>query len=192
MVRRPGSFWREQHGASLLEGLVVFPLVLLTFSAFVEFAYATYQWNQTVKALQLGARLAAVSDPIVTNYEATFTADYPTDQGSATPSPTGAPVSLVCNGATDAGCDVTRLNRLVARMQLFNDSIQKANVIVTYSRSGLGYVGRPGGPVSTIRIEVQNLQFNLPIMNALLGFNFTVPANPVTITSEDLSTTIGN
>ena len=66
-----------------------------------------------------------------------------------------------------------------------------ANIRVTYYRSGLGYVGRPGGPVVSITVETRNLTFNFFFLGALLGLNnITIPAHPVTITSEDLSNTI--
>ena len=50
---------------ALSEALITIPIVMLIFAAFIEFGYAMSQWNQTVKALQYGARLAAVSDPLV-------------------------------------------------------------------------------------------------------------------------------
>jgi hypothetical protein len=78
--------------------------------------------------------------------------------------------------------------------------IRPENVVVTYSRSGLGYVGRPTGPLPTITVEVVNLRFNFFILDALLqvaslggttgvptGIN--IPASPVTITGEDLRST---
>ena len=50
--RRPHvTFWQDQRGVTLTEGLITLPLVLLAISAFVEFGYAMSQWNQTVKAL---------------------------------------------------------------------------------------------------------------------------------------------
>src|SRR4051812_16886960 len=63
------SFVHEESGASLVEGLIVLPLVILAFAAFVEFGYAMFQWNQTVKALQFGARKAAVSSSMITGFD---------------------------------------------------------------------------------------------------------------------------
>lgn len=174
----------SQKGISFTEGLVVFPLVLLTFSAFIEFGYAMYQWNQSVKATQLGARLAIVSDPIAADMATILVADYPPDEGGPTPS---AAVSAVCDGATLTGCDAGELDRLVNRMQEFNNNISSENILITYYRSGLGYVGRPGGPVVTITLQVSDVPLDLTIMNALLGFDFDVPLSKVTLTSEDLS-----
>ena len=44
MVNRSqrGRFWREDTGASLIEGLIVFPLILLVLAAFFEFGFAVH------------------------------------------------------------------------------------------------------------------------------------------------------
>jgi hypothetical protein len=71
----------------------------------------------------------------------------------------------------------------------FNSNIEEGNVKVTYSLTGLGYYGRPNGPVLTIGVEVKGVNFYLPVMGAMLGLNsITIPSMPVTITSEDLET----
>ncbi|MER8745991.1 pilus assembly protein [Mesorhizobium sp. M1004] len=198
------SFVREECGATLAEGLIVFPLVLLVFAAFVEFGYAMFQWNQTVKALQFGARRAAVSSSIVTGFNpVTVTAAGTTNGGVAIP--VGALGPWTCTGSA---C-TSELQRIVygapgattcravgtgspAMCQL-NPRIGINNVRVTYMMSGLGYYGRPSGAVLTIRMEVLGITFNLPLLGALLGLNnVTVPALPVTVTSEDLNTNSGS
>lgn len=207
MVGRAKYFCRDENGASLVEGLIVFPIILLTFATFVEFGVAMVQWNQTVKAMQYGSRMLAVSDPLATDLLAYFESDYPPTEGGPI-TQTIAPV--VC---TSAGCDQGRtlstagLNRLVfgtdgvcdpgaanaGRLGMcdLNGLIRPENIRVTYYRSGLGYVGRPSGPVVSITIETRNLNFNFFFLGALLGLNnITIPAHPVTITSEDLSNTI--
>jgi hypothetical protein len=200
MVRRRTSFRRSEEGATLVEGLIVFPIILLTFATFVEFGVAMVQWNQTVKAVQFGARTLAVSDPLVAM--APFSADYPTTEGG--PVPVTA-VAVICGpGAT--ACNAAGLNRLVfgsdgqcnptaqgTRLGMcdINQRITPQNIRVTYYRSGLGYVGRPGGPVVSITIETVNMNFDFFFLGRLLGLNrITIPAHPVTITSEDLSSTL--
>ncbi len=90
-------FYRSEDGTSLVEGLLVFPLVLLTFSAFIEFTFAMYQWNQTVKAIQFGARKAAVLNPVVADYTATMSADLGGAEGGPMPSTI---VEMTCDGET--------------------------------------------------------------------------------------------
>lgn len=204
--RSPVSFWQDQRGVTLTEGLITLPLVLLVFAAFVEFGYAMSQWNQTVKALQFGARLAAVSDPLTSDFADVFPtdADNPLNNGDLTPN--DATISSTCwLGSSDvvvSGNCSEELNRIV--MGSVNDCgvtsdpnpgicdlnwrIQPENLMVTYQRSGLGYWGRPTGPVLTLRLEVRDVPLELPILGALLGIDISVPAHPVTITTEDLDT----
>ncbi|MDM7970290.1 MAG: hypothetical protein QUV10_11795 [Paracoccaceae bacterium] len=206
MVRRAISFRRNEDGATLVEGLIVFPIILLTFATFVEFGVAMVQWNQTVKAMQYGARMLAVSDPLAVDLASHFESDYPATEGGPV---LGAIAPVVCtsDGCTQ-GLDLNEagLNRVVlgsdgicdpsaegTRLGMcdLNGLITTDNVQVTYYRSGLGYVGRPSGPVVSITIESRNLNFDFFFLGALLGLeNITIPAHPVTITSEDLSDTI--
>ena len=199
--RSPICFWKDQNGVTLTEGLITLPLVLLVISAFVEFGYAMSQWNQTVKALQFGARLAAVSDPLTSDFADVFPsdADDPLNNGDATPN--DATISSTC-GPNLANCS-DALTRIVMGSDGvcgvagdpnpgicdLNWRIQPANLVVTYQRSGLGYWGRPNGPVLTMRLEVRNVTFDLPLLGALLGLDqIEVPAHPVTLTTEDLET----
>jgi hypothetical protein len=201
MVGRERGFRRSEDGATLVEGLIVFPIILLTFATFIEFGVAMVQWNQTVKAMQYGARVLAVSDPLVDMTPFESGPDYPTIEGG--PVPTDE-VAVSCGAGAEA-CNVAGLNRLVyggdaicdpsagnrLGMCDLNGLIRPENIRVTYYRSGLGYVGRPGGPVLSITVETRNLNFDFFFLGALLGLeNITIPAHPVTITSEDLSSTL--
>jgi hypothetical protein len=67
--------------------------------------------------------------------------------------------------------------------------IRPENVTITYVQTGLGYVGRPGGPVPTVVVALQNLPFEFFFLRGLLGFkNIPIPALTTAITGEDLST----
>jgi hypothetical protein len=206
MVGRAHGFRRSEDGATLVEGLIVFPIILLTFATFIEFGVAMVQWNQTVKSMQYGARMLAVSDPLVDM--APFESDpgYPTLEGGPVPDPLTNPVSVSCGAGEAIACNADGMNRLVfgtdgicdpsaqdTRLGMcdLNGLIRPENIRVTYYRSGLGYVGRPSGPVVSITVESRNLNFDFFFLGALLGLeNITIPAHPVTITSEDLSDTI--
>ncbi|UWU17022.1 pilus assembly protein (plasmid) [Rhizobium sullae] len=201
------AFWQDTRGVSLTEALVTFPIVMLVFAAFVEFGYAMAQWNQTVKALQYGARLAAVSDPLTTNFDARFPIEAadPLDNGNAAPN--DAAISSTC------GPDLENCTAALNRIVLGSDGvcgpvgtsrpgmcdlnwsispkyrIKPENVVVTYQRSGLGYWGRPDGPVLTMRFEVHDVAVPVLFLGALLGLDdIPMPAHPVTITTEDLKT----
>lgn len=49
----------------MVEMTIVAPLLFALTLGFVDFGYALYQWNGATKAVQLGARLASISDPVV-------------------------------------------------------------------------------------------------------------------------------
>ncbi len=214
MVIGPAQdFWRGEDGVSLTEALLVLPIVLLTITAMVELGVAMFQWNQSVKAVQVGARLAAVSSPLVTDVAyARLTDDYGTIPGG---DPTPATIVTEVCGAGASPCDSAALDRLltgsngdctttdpaeIVGMCDVAPFIRRENVRITYTRSGLGYVGRPFGPVTNITVELRDLTFDFFIFDAVIravtpGSNppaiFTIPAHPVSITSEDVNDCIG-
>lgn len=204
MVRRldRGIFWQDDRGISLVESLLVMPIVLLVLVAMIEFGIAVFQWNEATKAVQVGARLAAVSSPITGDvaYDG-LVADH-TGIPEGNPTPSGF-VSVSC-GAGTVPCDATRLARLldggdgscqpsgeISMMGMcdFAPFITAENVRITYHRSGLGYVGRPFGPVSTITVELRQLSFDFLFVDELIPglTSLEIPAQPVSITSEDVS-----
>lgn len=199
MVGLLTRLWRDRSGISLTEGIIAFPVIFLAVCAFIELGVALFQYNQTAKAVQVGARLAAVSDPLISL--APMVARYGTAQaGTAVPDDN---FSISC-GAGAAACVPARLNRLVggtntscnARLETgvmgmcdVNPLIRSGNVRVTYQSTGLGYVGRPYSPVVSVRVELVNLKFDFFLLGALLGLNnLSIPSQAVTVTSEDLST----
>jgi Flp pilus assembly protein TadG len=61
------SFWDDEGGATFLEftvGMMTFFVILF---GIIEFSYIFYQWNAATKAVQFGARLAAVSEPVASD-----------------------------------------------------------------------------------------------------------------------------
>lgn len=213
-AKEPG-FIEQEDGLSMVEGLIVFPLVLLMFAAFFEFGFAVHQWNQTAKALQLGARLLAVSNPLIqpkekgnsgkfTTFETIFTDDLKNiDPGE----PVLADIISASCGVDADPCSPVEVNRLIygsdnqcniafgnslPGMCDFNNRIGVENIRVTYYRAGLGFVDRPGGPVVTVSVQIPNLTFNLPLVGALLGLDdLKIPSHAVTVTGEDLSSCEG-
>lgn len=197
MVTLLKRFWANEDGVSLTEALLVTPIVLLVFTTFIEFGFAIFQWNQAATAVRHGARMLAVSEPMLADMSF-LTSDYPTNEGGPVPN---VPRSVSC-GAGATACDPVEMQRLITG----SDSscayvagtkpgmcdvfprITANSVRVTYYRTGLGYVGRPDGPVLSITVELRNLTFDFLVLGRFLPVNFlTIPAHPVTITSEDMS-----
>lgn len=185
-----GRFWHDTSGMSLVEGVLVLPLMILVSAVMIEFGAAVHQYNQAVQAVHLGARLAAVSDPLVDLSD--LESDSNAIEGIATPTDAR---SVSCGAGEAIACDVAGLERLingspaVIGMARVSSLIQPENVKVTYFRSGLGYVGRPAGPVVTVVVELVDVTFDLFLLGRLLRLNnIPIPTSAVAFTSEDLST----
>src|SRR4051812_18047422 len=63
--------WYDDAGGPLVEAAVLIPILFVFLLGSVDFLYACYQWTAASKAAQLGARLAAVSDPVATGLTGT-------------------------------------------------------------------------------------------------------------------------
>ena len=198
------SLARDEHGATTIEfTLVALMFFMLTFGM-VEFSYMFWQYNSASKAAQVGARLAAVSDPVWL--------DLATFEDTGTPGgPWTTDYDIVCSGEDeecdgDSGAyDPAALERLVegrdgvcgAVDDAINDDpgmcdifdrVTPENVIVTYQNTGLGFAGRPGGPVPTITVQLTGLTFEFVGLGDLMGIDaITMPDFLVTMTGEDLS-----
>lgn len=196
---------RDQSGAAMVEFTIVVFFFLVLTGGVVEFALGWYQWNSASKALQQGVRLASVSDPVASDLT-----NMTGLEGSAVPGDPMPSFLRVCNGATQTCSNggtysASAMNTIVygrgqntcgtigpdgfAGMCDIFDRIQPQNVIITYQHTGLGFAGRPGGPVPTITIELTGLTYNYAFLSGLLGLGpITLPPMRTTATGEDLAT----
>jgi Flp pilus assembly protein TadG len=204
-------FWRDEVGGPLVEVAVLFPVVFLFLFGSVDFLYAFYQWTSATKAVEVGARLAAVSDPVASGL-----ATIPTNALNGTTVQIGDPMPDFEVTCASAACSCTRgtctgfgaysataMNTIVfgRGSAACNDAVSNykagmcdifwritaANVRVVYSQTGLGFAGRAAGPVPTITVSLQGLTFQFFFLGGLLGFaNLTMPTFATTITGEGL------
>src|SRR6476620_9572406 len=58
------QFARDQDGSVMIEAAIMIPIIFVFVLGSIDFLMAFYQWNAASKAVQLGARIAAVSDPV--------------------------------------------------------------------------------------------------------------------------------
>ncbi len=194
-------FLRDQSGATMVEMTISIVLLLVLTLGFVDFGYAFYQWNAANKAVQVGARMASISDPVAPQIASAGPATTPGD-----PIPPGS-YDYICDGATSA-CTSSgtftpaNFNRIFFGDDLntcgqgstgrpgmcdFFPRLQPANVVIRYTASGLGYQTRPGGAVPTITVSLQNLTFQFFFLGGLLGFNnVNMPSMLSTVTGEDM------
>lgn len=184
-------FLRDEAGATMVEATLVISLLLTLVLGFVDFGHAFYQWNAANKAVQAGARLAAVSSPVATAPILSTAATTNTaliGQPMASGSYSFTCTSTSCNNG--AVFSAANFNRIANRMQQFFPGLDRTRIRITYAATGLGYWTRPGGAVPTIRISVDGQPFQFFFLGGLLGFaNITMPNMLSTITGEDLSTT---
>ena len=61
------TFQRDETGAVFVEVAVLFPIIITVLFGSVDLLYAFYQWNAAAKAVEVGARIAAVSDPVASS-----------------------------------------------------------------------------------------------------------------------------
>ncbi|WP_202303081.1 TadE/TadG family type IV pilus assembly protein [Mesorhizobium sp. 131-2-1] len=206
-------FIRSEDGATMVEMAIAMTLLLVLTLGFVDFGFAFYQWNAATKAVQIGARFASISDPVasalttaapISNPGAPvaagaygpFVCTYDSaGAGSCTNSGafSAAAFSRIFRGDTantnDDACPALGANQRPGMCHFFPGLLRK-NVVVTYTATGLGYQTRLGGPVPTITVSLQNIDFQFFFLGGLLGFgNITVPSMLSTVTGEDLKST---
>ena len=207
-------FLRDQHGAVMVEVTIMLSVTLILVFGAIDFLLLFYQWNAAAKAVQIGARLAAVSDPVASGLnrisQAVVSASVP--PGAAMPTFVvtcdGRTATCTCNGNACRGikgydgaamntivfgrgsssCSDAKSGDGVGMCDIFS-RITPTNVKIVYAQTGLGYAGRPGGPTPTITVSLQHLPFQFVFLRGLMGFHdLQIPASTVSLTAEDLST----
>ena len=199
---RMRSIWRDRSGAVAVDFGLVGSMFIVMLMGILEFGTAFWQWNQATKALQLGVRLAAVSDPVSSDLKTLTGLSATVQEGDPMPY-----YQRICNGATqtcsngtydpaamrtlvygrgNTACP-TATQRYPAMCQIF-PRIRPQNLIVEYTHTGLGYAGRPGGPLPSITIRLTGLNFDFVVLNSLLGLpRIGMSGLAATATAEDLS-----
>ncbi|MGX5831675.1 TadE/TadG family type IV pilus assembly protein [Mesorhizobium sp. 43Arga] len=209
MIQR---FAKSEDGAAMVEMTIVSTLLFSLVLGFVDFGYAFYQWNAATKAVQVGARLAAISDAVATNLATAapiaspgapvaagaygpFVCTYNAGTGACSNSGgfSAANFSRIFRGDTantnDDVCPALAANQRPGMCHFF-PGLLRSNVVVSYTATGLGYQTRLGGPVPTITVSLQNRTFQFFFLQGLMGFaNINMPSMLSTVTGEDLKST---
>ena len=208
-------FTRDNNGGVLVEATIMITIMFVFVLGSVDFLFAFYQWNAATKAVQMGVRIAAVSDPVARglNGLSAGVVSASLRPGSAMPSFTvtcdGGTATCTCQGAckgvggyNDAAMRTIVFGRgstacgdaissYTAGMCDIFSKITPANVRIAYTQpaapAGLGFAGRPGGPVPTIKISLQNMPLRFFFLGDLFGFrDIQIPDATTTMTGEDL------
>ena len=80
------SFLRDQRGITSVEIAVLAPLLFASVLASFDAGLFVWRWSQAVQAARMGARLAAVSDPVASDLSTMTGAET----GAAPGEPAGA------------------------------------------------------------------------------------------------------
>lgn len=208
---------RDEDGGVFVEAAILIPIMFVFFLGSVDFLYAFSQWTAATKATQLGARVAAVSDPVATGLTGTNNMAVSAVSGSILLGDAMPDFQITCDGGT-ASCTCTRgtcsgmgtysataMNTIVfgrgsasacgdatsyytAGMCDLVTRITAANVRIVYDQTGLGFAGRDSGPVPTVTVSLRNMTFQFFFLDGLRGFaNLAMPAFNTTVTGEALS-----
>lgn len=201
---------KETRAASAAEFALVLPLLLIFLLGMIDVGRLMWTWNRAEKATQMGVRYAVVADLVpsgIRTYSAlgltdgagrTLTQgdalqDY--DFGSATCQITGTdPNADPTCGCTSGSCAwigtvaPAAFTGIYNRMQAFFPELQRNDISVTYSNSGLGYAGDPNGqdfsPLVTVAIRANAIAFQ-PTTFVLFDGSITLPSFRSALTMED-------
>jgi len=197
-------FFRDERGLAA-EFVLVLPLLLLLLLGTIDVGLYAYTINQAEKATQIGARWAAVTDPLATEIRTTSYSGATvgsTQLGQGDRVPAAALGLLTCNSTsctcTTGPCPGTTFNgaaftNLATRMKEILPSIKDTNIVVEYRGSGLGYAGDPNGPdiAPLITVRLTGYSYNSVVLSPL-GTTTNLPDFAYSITSEDGSGTTSN
>jgi Flp pilus assembly protein TadG len=201
---------RDETGAVLVEVTVTMALMFVFILGSIDFLFAFYQWNAASKAVQVGVRIAAVSDPVAVGLNDLSTSvvnsfvppgasmpgfvvrcERKTETCSCTGACAGvgaynrAAMNTIMFGRGSSSCTDAASFYRAGMCDIFS-RIVGANVVIHYVQTGLGYAGRPGGPVPTITISIEDLPFQFFFLSGMMG-KLQIPALTTSITAEDLS-----
>ena len=186
---------RDRSGAAAVEFSMIAMLLIVLIFGIIDFSMAIWQWNSAEKATEFGVRLAVVSSPIANGLE-TFDCKTNAISWGARCSTAGAGQlpTVLCRGDT-ASCtggfaySAVAFAPIATRMQSVYLQLLPENITIQYADSGLGFAGRPGGPVPAVTVCLQNMNFDFTIINGLLGFGtIAMPPFCATLTAEDMNT----
>ena len=67
-------------------------------------------------------------------------------------------------------------------------NVKGNNLVVRYQYTGMGYAGRPGGPVPSVTVSLRNMQYQYFFLGGFIGVStLNMPSFATTVTGEDLN-----
>lgn len=202
MRMRTSRFGPAETGTTSVEFGLTISIFMLVLLAVAEFALAYWQWNAAAKAAQLGARFAAVSDPVDRSlkamsglgsaqpgdpmpfFEVTCRGDSGTCNGNSSRYDASAMAAIVF-GSGNTACPAGP--QPYPPMCQVLGRVAPENIVISYTQTGLGFAGRPDGPVPTITLRLEDLRYDFIVLDRLIGSGTIMPNFITTVTGESLS-----
>ncbi|MCP8937858.1 pilus assembly protein [Alsobacter sp. SYSU M60028] len=97
MIARTLRFAKDSSGAAMVEFSIVLVITLLLTGGVIETLFAFWQWNSAMKAVERGARIAAVSNPVPQNLVSSWASYLPSGKAPGDPVPAGV-FDILCTG----------------------------------------------------------------------------------------------
>lgn len=207
MVRYLRRFLKDAGGAAAIEYVVLLlPLLALVFTSF-QIALA-YHFSLTAqKAVENGARVAAVRDPVYVNLPASNQAASGartglecarSEEGLLEPCVRPDPDHWTCTAADLGGpdCDADAFNEIFQEVASIAYLLDPDDLVITYRYAGLGFANGPFVPIVEVGIKERpfflRFGFNLAIGGEGGGEGQeaqTLPSVMAVAIAEDLSST---
>jgi Flp pilus assembly protein TadG len=191
----------DQRGAAAVETAIVAPFLFMAVIGMFDLGVLLFRWNQAVEATRVGARLAAVSDPVSTElstmtgletgvqpgdpagtYERLCAAGGQTCTGGTY----GAPAfSRIFHGPGSAACGDAGAREQLGMCDAFSQ-LQASHVSIRYRNSGVDSAGVAGALRPLITVRVSGAPSGVSLLGQMLPALLTLPDAETTVVAEDM------
>lgn len=201
-------FVRQESGAAMLEYAIVLPLFLLLILGIIDFGRYSGNFVMVQKALERGARIAAVRPAVCAGVPQTHVR-APVGAGEIPPKfGTSCSAGTVCENPGPITCPLDTNNATGAEIwnriaAVMPNGVTATQVSVSYAYDpNLGFVGGPYVPLVTVELTTATFDFVTPLgalatlasgvvnPNGAPSGTVPFPAMSVTLPGEDLN--LGN
>lgn len=205
------AFRRGEDGAALIEAALILPVLLMIVFGLADLSLYFWQRGLATKAVDLGVRAAIVSDSVARGPGLTPSESasywfgmppgarcFPSSGSAAESGNAGGCLSFSVTCDLARGCDCpgvscgfgfsqANLAPILDAMRAVLPRLEPANLRITYSTNGLGYVGRPPPVPVDVTVQIVDLAFD-PIFAGLLFAGSLPLGASATLPGEDLVT----
>lgn len=193
---------RDRAGSAAVETAIVAPFLFTAVLGMFDLGVYLFRWNEAVEATRVGARLAAVSDPVSSELSTMTGLETGADPGQ----PAGEYERLCSGGAqtcTGGSYSASAFGRIyhgpgstscgdapnaekVGMCDAF-PLLQASQVTIRYQRSGVDSAGVAGALRPLISVKVSGAPSGAVLLNRLIPGAFAVlPDAETTVVAEDL------